>query len=162
MKILKELLSLRESSEVKWVTPSGADAHADYVEYKKKEDKKWQERAETIGARFPLFDTEDDFKDALKNGRIFTLSEKDWRNIQNLSNVSSIESLKDLVGGYVRPRDVDRIVDGINKGVALPLPIVLKGSKGRWIMSGNTRLNTAKVMKVPQQAIELDVSFKEI
>lgn len=145
-------------SSVKWELVSGADAHADYVEYKKKENSKWEDRAETIGARFPIFETEDDFQEALKKGRIFTLTEKDWNEIQNLSNVDSIRSLKSLVNSYVRPRDVDRIVKGIESGATLPLPIVLKGSKGRWIMAGNTRLNTAKIMGVPQQAVELDVS----
>jgi len=34
------------------------------------------------------------------------------------------------VSGYVRPRDVDRIVQGIESGAKLPYPIILKGDKG--------------------------------
>lgn len=149
---------LEELTKVNWILPHGSDLKADFSEYKKKEQSKWKGRATTIGARFPIFDTLDSFATDLENGRVFTLSKSDWSDIQNLSSNHSIEDLKDLVSGYTNPRDVDRIVDGISKGVDMPMPIVLKGKNGRWIMSGNTRLNVARLMKVPQKAIEVDVT----
>jgi hypothetical protein len=48
----------------------------------------------------------------------------------NRSRVSSIEELKDLVSGYVKPRNVDRIVKGIEEGDEIPYPIIIKGNKG--------------------------------
>lgn len=152
---IKELL---ESATAKWVLPHGSDLTADFEEYKKKEDKKWKLRAQNMGFRFPIFNTKEDFENALKGGRQFTLSTNDWDSIQNLSMSTDLDDLKSLVGTYVRPRDVDRIVKGMKEGAELPLPIVLKGKKGRWIMAGNTRLNVARILGIPAKAIELDVS----
>lgn len=152
---------LEELKIIKWILPFGKDLEADFSEYKKKEHSKWKSRAHNIGARFPIFDTLETFTEAIQNGRVFTLSESDWSDINNLTRIRNLEDLKSLVSSYIRPRDVDRIVQGIKNGSSLPLPIILKGNKDRWIMTGNTRLNVANIMKVPAKAIELDVSSSE-
>jgi len=65
-----------------------------------------------------------------------------------------------MVSGYHIPRDVQRIVDGMKSGATLPMPIVLKGSDGLFIMAGNTRQAVARVLKVPCKVLLVDVTNK--
>lgn len=141
-----------------WIFPTAATLQADFDEYKKKEQKKWKHRADIMGFRFPIFDTFEDFVSALKSARVISLTPEHDRNIMNRSHTSSIDSLKSLVGGYNMPRDVDRIVQGYQTDAAIPYPIVLKGSKGEWIMAGNTRLDTAFIMGLQPKVLYVDVS----
>lgn len=141
-----------------WVFPNAATLQADFEEYKKKEMKKWQHRAEVMGFRFPIFDTFQDFTSALKSAPVITLTKEHDRRVMNRSHTSSIEGLKSLVGGYNMPRDVDRIVQGYQSNAPMPYPIILKGSKGEWIMAGNTRLDTAFILGVIPEVLYVDVS----
>jgi hypothetical protein len=147
-----------ESKFTNWSLPDEATMQADFKEYKKKEDSKWRGRARSMGFRFPIFDTFEDFKQALMTSPVITLTKAHDRNIENRSHTGSIESLKDLVSGYYQPRNVDRIVQGYESNAKMPHPIVLKGSKGEWIMAGNTRLDTAFIMGVTPRVIVVDVS----
>jgi hypothetical protein len=131
---------------------------ADYEEYKKKEMKKWQHRAEAMGFRFPIFETFGDFATSLKSAPVITLTKEHDRRVMNRSHTSSIEGLKSLVGGYQMPRDVDRIVQGYQSNAPMPHPIILKGTHGEWIMAGNTRLDTAFIMGVIPEVLYVDVS----
>lgn len=142
----------------KWVFPDDKTLKADFSEYKKKEDYKWKRRAEQIGCRFPIFTDFADFKNTLKAAKVINLTPQIDNQINNRSQCSSIESLKSLVGSYVRPRDVDRIVQGIMSDAKLPMPIVLKGNNGMWIMAGNTRLNTAFLLGNKPKVLMVDVS----
>lgn len=141
-----------------WVFPNAATLQADYEEYKKKEMKKWQARASTMGFRFPIFDTYQDFVSALRTAPIITLTKEHDRRVMNRSHTSSIDDLKSLVGGYNMPRDVDRIVQGYQSNAPMPHPIILKGSQGEWIMAGNTRLDTAFILGVTPKVLYVDVS----
>jgi hypothetical protein len=38
------------------------------------------------------------------------------------------------------------------------MPIILKGSKGMWIMAGNTRQSTARVLGIDADVLLVDVS----
>lgn len=141
-----------------WVFPDKKTIQADFTEYKKKEDYKWKGRANTIGARFPLFNDISQFEEALRNAEVVNLTPATDQKIKNRSHTGSIESLKSLVGTYKRPRDVDRIVQGLTSGAKIPMPIVLKGSKGMWIMAGNTRLDTAFILGNKPKVLMVDVS----
>lgn len=141
-----------------WTTHSSYSLHSNFEEYKKKESSKWRSRAPAIGARFPIFKDYDHFVESIKNAKVVDVTDSMDRQIHNRSRTSSIEELKDLVSGYVRPRNVDRIVKGFKRGDAIPYPIILKGSKGMWILAGNTRLDAAGIMGVPKKALIVDVS----
>lgn len=152
------ITEVEKSKFTNWSMPDEATMQADFKEYKKKEDSKWEGRARSMGFRFPIFDTFEDFKEALMTSPVITLDKAHDRNIKNRSHTSSIEQLKALVSGYYQPRNVDRIVQGYESNAKMPHPIVLKGSKGEWIMAGNTRLDTAFIMGVEPKVIVVDVS----
>lgn len=115
-----------------------------------------------MGFRFPIFNTLQDFANALKSARIIELTPQLDKRIMNRSHTSSIDDLKKLVGGYNKPRDVDRIVHGYKTNAPMPYPIVLKGSNGEFIMAGNTRLDTAFIMGITPKVLLVDVSNKDI
>ena len=142
-----------------WSFPTEETMLADFKEYKKKELSKWQSRARNMGFRFPIFNTFEDFKNALKSAKVITLTREHDSHINNRSQTSSIDSLKSLVSGYIRPRDVDRIIQGFESNAAIPMPIILKGKNGEWIMAGNTRCDTAFILGVdPVKVLLVDVS----
>jgi len=142
----------------KWVFPDDKTLKADFSEYKKKEDYKWKRRAEQIGSRFPIFVDFDDFKTRLKKATVVNLTTQIDNQITNRSHCSSIESLESLVSTYKRPRNVQKIQQGIMSNDKLPMPIVLKGSRGMWIMAGNTRLDTAFLLGDKPKVLMIDVS----
>lgn len=131
---------------------------SDFSEYKHKEERKWKERADKMGFRFPIFEDEDHYTDELKNGTIITVDDETWDEVVHLSTAHSLDELRDIVSGYVHPRDIDRIIHGFQNNVEMPLPVMLKGHNGMFIMSGNTRLNVARLMGVTPKAIVVDVS----
>ena len=141
-----------------WIVPTDQTIRADFDEYKKKENSKWKSRAQTIGARWPMFTDIQHFKQSLQAAKIVPINDNIDRQIHNRSMTGSLESLKSLVAGYQMPRDVDRIAKGFENNDRIPLPIVLKGSRGMWIMAGNTRLDTAGILGVPKKALLVDVS----
>jgi hypothetical protein len=154
-KFLNEKLSYNN-----WVRYTPESLKSDFTEYKKKENTKWKTRANTIGSRFPIFDSLENFKEILDKTEIKNLSDSMDRKINNRSRTSSIEDLKDLVSGYVRPRDVDRIVDGFKSNAKMPLPIVIEGDRGAWIMAGNTRLDVAFILGVQPKVLWIKVGTK--
>lgn len=138
-----------------WIFPNEATIRADFDEYKKKEDAKWRERARHMGFRFPIFETYENFDNALRSAAITELTAEQDQYIMNRSHCRSISALKSLVNSYTYPRDVDRIVDGYNTNAAMPMPIVLWGKHGQWIMTGNTRLDTAFILGIKPQIMEV-------
>lgn len=150
-------MRLQEYMSEGWVFPDRKTMQSDFAEYKKKEDYKWRGRAQSIGARWPLFQDFNHFQQELKQAKAVTLTPAMDNKINNRSHSSSIESLKSLVSTYVRSRDVDRIVQGITTGSRMPMPIVLKGSRGMWIMAGNTRLDTAFILGNKPKVLMVDV-----
>lgn len=142
--------------QVKWVRYTDQSLNADFDEYKSKEEKKWRNRANAKGFRWPIFDTVQDFKQALDNAQVVDIHK--IGAVTNMSSNHSIEDIKDMVSGYAYPRDVDRIVNGINNGATMPMPIILKGARGNWIMAGNTRQAVCRVMGARCQALLVDVS----
>ncbi len=111
-----------------------------------------------MGFRFPLFTDLNDFKKSLKSAKVININDSWARSIVNLTDYDNIDSLKNLVQSYVRPRDIDRIIDGFNKNHKMPMPIILQGTKGYHIMTGNTRTNTARIMGITPKALLVDIS----
>jgi hypothetical protein len=165
-KILKRIAILRifevigfSESEVKydnWVTYTTNSLRDDFVEYKKKEDRKWKSRADRIGARWPIFSDIDQFKSDLEVAPIVKIDS--LGNVENLTKNTSIDGIKSMVSSYQVSRDVERIISGFQSNAKIPLPIILKGSTGLWIMAGNTRQSTARVLGVTPVALLVDVS----
>lgn len=159
MKLMEEVVSFAN-----WVFPNDATNRADYSEYKAKESHKWQGRAQSMGFRFPIFDTYEDFVSSLRAAPVTVLTSEMDNHITNRSQTSSLDQLKSLVSGYANfaapPRDVDRIANGYETNAPMPMPIILKGSKGMWIMTGNTRLDAAFILGVTPKILLVDVSDK--
>jgi hypothetical protein len=139
-----------------WVRYTDQSLNDDFVEYKKKEEKKWRSRALSMGFRWPIFDTVQDFQQALDTAQVVDVHT--IGPVSNMTRNQSIEDIKDMVDGYAYPRDVDRIVVGIEQGATMPMPIILQGTKGKWIMAGNTRQAVCRVMGVRCEALLVDVS----
>ena len=131
---------------------------SDFSEYKNKEKRKWETRANSMGFRFPIFNTIEDYKESLNSASIITLDDNTWDSVEHMSYNDSIENIKLMVSSYTVPRDVDRIVDGIENNNPIPYPVILKGNNGLFIMSGNTRSNVARVLGSTPKALLLDVS----
>lgn len=156
MKTFRQFLESEQVQYDNWVRYTGSSVKSDFVEYKKKEESKWQDRAERIGMRFPIFDSEEQFRTDLDNAKIVSVSELD--NVRNMSHNSSIADIENMVSSYRQPRDVKRIVQGLKNNAQIPMPIILKGSKGMWIMAGNTRQSTARVLGIDSDVLLVDVS----
>lgn len=139
-----------------WVRYTPQSLKDDFVEYKKKESSKWKGRSRVIGSRWPMFDSMEQFQQALYQADIVNIDT--LGNVNNLTKNRTLDDIKHMVGGYQMPRDVDRIVQGYENNVPLPLPIILKGNDGLWIMAGNTRQSTARVLGIKPQALLVDIS----
>lgn len=140
-----------------WVFPSQKTLEADFSEYKKKEERKWKGRAESMGMRFPLFDDFQTFVDSLKAAKVVDVTDNFANKVQYLTNTRSLDELRDMVSGYVRPRDVGRIVNGLQNNDPIPYPIILLGGQGMFIMAGNTRINAARILGITPKALLVDV-----
>jgi len=98
------------------------------------------------------------FKKALKDAQAVTLTKDLDARVSFRSRTDSITQLKNLVSSYAYPRDVDRIVDGFKKGVALPYPIILKRADGSMrVLSGNTRLDVAFILGYTPKVLMVEV-----
>ena len=158
MRLKQYLLEELSKSLYRWMFPTMKTIKSDFKEYKKKESTKWKRRANMLKARWPLFKDLEHFEDSLKNSRVFVLKDSMANRVQHLSNCRSIDELKALVSEYTRPRDVDRIVDGINNNDRIPYPIILTSNNRMFIMTGNTRINIARILKVPIKVLIVDVN----
>lgn len=156
MKIKDLLLEYEIKSYNNWIRYTPQSLELDFVEYKKKENSKWKGRAGMIGSRWPMFDSKEQFQQALDQAPIVLIDK--LSNVQNLTKNRTLEDIKSMVSGYTMPRDVDRIVQGYENNVHLPLPIILQGNTGMWIMAGNTRQSTARVLGIKPRALLVDIS----
>ena len=153
---------LYEAAELKryqnWKKPSVQTLKEDYEEFKHKEGTRWENRARSILMRWPVFTDFEDFKTAIGEAEV---KEIDWgfiRKVDGISVTTSIGSLKSLVSTYSTPRDVNRIISGFKNEEQIPMPIILKGEKGMWMMSGNTRTNAALILGYKPKVIIINAS----
>jgi hypothetical protein len=130
----------------------------DFIEYKKKEDSKWKSRAQSMGFRFPIFSTLEEFKQDLKDSPVVVLTPSLRNKVQNLTSVNNFDDLRSMVSSYKRPRDLDRIVNGMKNGHKIPMPIILRGRRGMFIMAGNTRQNSAYILDEQIKVLMVDVN----
>lgn len=145
------------SKQFSWVRHDLKTLRSDYEEYKVKEESKWLGRAHRMGFRFPIFDSFEQYADAIQTSPIIDVDDALWDKVVNLSKSLDLDDLTQMVKTYTVPRDVERIKRGIEQGAKLPYPVILRGDEGYHIMSGNTRLNVARLMGVKTQAILIDV-----
>lgn len=118
----------------------------------------WDRRAQKIGAQYPMFDSFDDFVQKVKDAPVQAIKHSDYDLVTNLTSLETIQDLKDMTSTYSYPRDVDSIVKGFKSKSPMPYPIIIKGKSGMWILSGNTRLNVAKILGIQGRAKVVDVS----
>ena len=146
------------TEQTRWVLFTPESLTLDFKEYKKKEDRKWKLRASEMGFRFPIFRDKSDFKRALDKATIKTLSKGEAQGIGNVALNNSLEDVESMVSSYIKPRDVERIATGLKSKDKLPMPIILKGKRGLFILAGNTRLNVSYIMGVKPKVAIIDVS----
>lgn len=139
-----------------WVRYTSESLRDDFAEYRGKEERKWKSRASSIGVKFPIFDDLAEFTRYLDSGEIVSIDS--LKNVGNLTKNHNLGDIKQMVSTYIKPRDVDKIANGIKSNEKIPLPIILKGSKGMFIMAGNTRQAVARVLGVTPKTILLDMS----
>jgi hypothetical protein len=142
------------AAAVKWVMPKPADLALEYKYEYLLPSRHWDKRCKAIGAHYPLFDSEDDFIAKIRAASIEPITPQS--KVENVTDLETIEDVEDLVSTYQRPRDVSSIVNGYRKGGSMPMPIIIRGKKGSWILSGNTRTNLAFILKIPVKAIWVD------
>ncbi len=128
-----------------WVNYTPQSLEEDFSEYKKKESTKWKRRAKSMGFRFPIFKDFPEFTQALKNAQVKKLFKGEAEKITNVALNDTIE-------------DVKRIDKGFELKSKMPMPIILKGSKGMHILAGNTRLNIAYIMNQIPEVLIVDVT----
>ena len=141
-----------------WKFPTKGDMKSDFNEYKAKEFKKWEYRANEKGFRFPIFKDFGDFVKTLKSGKIVPLTSTLFNKLPDSSTYTNINDLTDLVQSYHRPRDINRIIKGFDNNEKIPYPVILKGSKGFYRLSGNTRTNVAMIKGISVEVLVVDVS----
>ena len=149
---------INEGPSKYWKFPTESDMQSDFNEYKAKESYKWERRAKQNGFRFPIFRNFENYKETLKTGKVLNLTSSLFNKLPDSTNFSDIDELKSLVQSYHRPRDIDRIISGFDNNVKIPYPVILKGTKGYYRLSGNTRTNVAMIKKIPVMMLMVDVS----
>lgn len=148
------------SSYDNWVRYDAVSLDLDFREYKLKEYKKWQSRAQQNGFIFPMFTSKEDLQQKLDDAQVVDI-DKDIPSGVYTKNYD-VEDVKRMVGSYFYPRDVDRIVKGFNNNVQMPYPIVVKGKTGYYSLAGNTRQAVARVLGITPKALLIDLSKKAI
>lgn len=143
-----------------WAFPDEKTMKMDFLEYSKKEESKWRNRAMMLKARWPLFEDYNHFKSSLKGAKIVTLTSSLLNRVEHATDLHDLDDLRDMVQSYGRPRDIDRIVKGFEQDDKIPYPIILKSGPKYFIMAGNTRQNAARIMGIPVKVMVVDVGEK--
>lgn len=143
-------------STVNWVRPDLQNLEMEYkYEYMLTSRRTWDKRCKTIGAVYPIFDSFEDFAEKISSAPIQIITPS-----TPIHNMTQFETMDDARKELAR--DVDRIIHGFDNGVKIPLPIIIKGNDGMWLLSGNTRSNLAFIHNVTLKAIVYDGSRHEV
>jgi DNA-binding transcriptional regulator YhcF (GntR family) len=96
------------------------------------------------------WNSEEDFLEAVKNGKVVTITPEEDQNIGYRSHTESYDELLDLIKSYRsypeyrNEETLKAIYDGFKNNQPMDLPIVIELSNGRKrIFSGNTRMDIA-------------------
>lgn len=97
-----------------------------------------------------FWDSEEEFLDAVKNGKIITITPSEDQNIDYRSGTESYDELLDLIKSYRsypefrNEETLKAIYDGFKENKAMDYPIVIQDEDGsKRIFSGNTRMDIA-------------------
>lgn len=154
---MKYIKIFEEFNEINWIRYTEESLNSDWSEYKKKEYSKWEKRSKMFGFKFPLFNSLEDLREKIESGLVEDLTSDFINNVQNATDLKTIEELQDLVESYIKPRDIKRILSGFEQGDSIPMPIILKSSKGMFIFSGNTRQNLSRIEGYIPKGIIIDL-----
>ena len=93
---------------------------------------------------------EEEFLNAVKNGKIVTITPSEDQNIDYRSGTASYEELLDLIQGYRsypefrNEETLKSIYDGFKENQVMDYPIIIEDIEGnKRIFSGNTRMDIA-------------------
>ena len=125
-----------------WKMPSLSSLKQEFkIEQEMKDNKYWKD--------------EGDFLNAIKNGKIVTITPSEDQSIDYRSRTESYEELLDLIQSYKsypqfrNEETINAIYDGFKNNQSMDLPIVIEDKDGsRRIFSGNTRMDVAFQLKV--------------
>jgi len=97
-----------------------------------------------------FFESEDDFLNAVEQGKIVEITPAEDRNIEYRSGTTTPEELLDLIKSYrsypkYRNEDtIKALYDGFKENKPMDLPIVIEFASGdKRIFAGNTRMDVA-------------------
>jgi hypothetical protein len=97
-----------------------------------------------------FWDNEEEFLNAVKNGKIVTITPSEDQNIDYRSGTTSYEELLNLIQGYRsypefrNEETLKSIYNGFKENQAIDYPIIIKDIEGnKRILSGNTRMDIA-------------------
>ena len=97
-----------------------------------------------------FWEDEEDFLNAVKNGKIVTITPSEDQNIDYRSGTESYDELLDLIKSYRsypefrNEKTLKSIYDGFKNNQSMDYPIVIEDAEGnRRVFSGNTRMDIA-------------------
>jgi hypothetical protein len=97
-----------------------------------------------------FWDNEEEFLNAVKNGKIVTITPSEDQDIDYRSGTESYEELLDLIKSYRsypefrNEETLKAIYDGFKNNQSMDYPIVIEDEEGyRRVFSGNTRMDIA-------------------
>jgi len=137
---LKQLIKeeiLKALNFSNWKTPSLSQLKQEFkIEQEMKGNEFWED--------------EEAFLNAVKNGKIVTITPSEDQDIDYRSGTTSYEELLDLIQGYRsypefrNEKTLKSIYDGFKTNQPMDYPIVIEDENGyRRIFSGNTRMDIA-------------------
>jgi len=137
---LKQLIKeeiLKALNFSNWKTPSLSQLKQEFkIEQEMKGNEFWEDEA--------------DFLNAVKNGKIVTITPSEDQDIDYRSGTTSYEELLDLIQGYRsypefrNEKTLKSIYDGFKTNQPMDYPIVIEDeNEYRRIFSGNTRMDIA-------------------
>jgi hypothetical protein len=107
-----------------------------------------------------FWENEDEFLNAIKNGKIVTITPSEDQNIDYRSGTESYDELLDLIQSYRsypefrNEETLKAIYDGFKNNESIDLPIVIELQDGsKRIFSGNTRMDIAFQLGIDPKVI---------